>query len=82
MPKSSAVLGFGFELLNSGERFKAIMALLLKKKKIILDKITAFSTSSILGLCFNIGQQVCVINSSQSFHAINLKLHIYFISKI
>ena len=26
--KSSAALGFGFELLNSGERFRAIMALL------------------------------------------------------
>ena len=28
MPKSSAALGFGFELLNSGERFRAIMTLL------------------------------------------------------
>ena len=28
VPKSSTALGFGFELLNSGERFRAIMALL------------------------------------------------------
>ena len=28
VPKSSAAMGFGFELLNSGERFRAIMALL------------------------------------------------------
>ena len=28
VPKSSAALGFGLELLNSGERFRAIMALL------------------------------------------------------
>ena len=28
IPKSSAALGFGFELLNSGERFRAIVALL------------------------------------------------------
>ena len=28
--KSSAALGFGFELLNSGEGFRAIMALLLE----------------------------------------------------
>ena len=31
VPKSSAALGFGLELLNSGERFRAIMALLLYK---------------------------------------------------
>ena len=30
VPKSSAALGFGLELLNSGERFRAIMTLLYK----------------------------------------------------
>ena len=32
LPKSSAALGFGFELLHSGERFRAIMALLFCNK--------------------------------------------------
>ena len=31
VPKSSAALGFGFELLNSGERFRAIKALLFSE---------------------------------------------------
>ena len=30
MPKSSAALGFWFELLNSDERFRAIMAFLFE----------------------------------------------------
>ena len=38
------------------------------------DKTTAFWTLTIFRLGFNIGKQVCVINSSQSFQAINLKL--------
>ena len=32
IPKSSAALGFGFELLNSGERFRAILTLMLELK--------------------------------------------------
>ena len=34
IPKSSAELGFGFELLNPGERFGDILALLLNMRKI------------------------------------------------
>ena len=40
----------------------------------IFDKIMAFWTKTIFRLGFNMGQQVYVINSSQSFQAINLKL--------
>ena len=42
--KSSAALGFGFELLISGERFRAIMALLFKYQMSAIAKIKYVTT--------------------------------------
>ena len=40
----------------------------------MFDKIIAFLTLTILRLGFSRGKQDCVINSSQSFQAFDLKL--------